>query len=39
MWKAILGRDLGDGTVGFCGAAASVMYIFEMLLKETRKLK
>jgi len=33
LWKRIIGRDLGDGFVGFFGAASSILIIYEGYLK------
>ena len=36
LWKVIIGRDLGDTTVGFCGAGSSILIILEAFLKTIR---
>lgn len=38
-WKALLGKEMGDGMVGFCGTAASVLLIAENLIREVRAIK
>jgi len=35
LWKRIIGRDLGDGLVGFFGAASSILIIYEGYLKSS----
>lgn len=39
LWHTLLGVELGDSGVGFCGSVASALYILEMTIKASREVQ